>query len=410
MASVLPKSSRLQIVRAMRVPLLDLKKQYAPLREQIRAELDEIADAQGFILGPKVEAFERAICLYTGAPHAVGVSSGTDALLVVLMALGIGPGDAVVTTPYTFFSTAGGIARVGAKPMFVDIDPATFNMSVPALRECLATQRHEKIKAIMPVHLYGLSCAMDEITALAAEHGVPVIEDAAQALGAQYPSAKNGSVQGCGAIGEFGYYSFYPSKNLGAFGDAGMVVCQDAAMAKRMRAVRNHGMETRYFHSMIGGNFRLDAIQAAVLNIKLPHLDTWSAARRANAQFYREEFARTGLQAVLRLPVEPYADAAERGAPNHHIYNQFVIRAPRRDELCKHLAAHGTGYDIYYPVPLHRQECFAYLGHGEGSFPESERAARESLALPIFPELTREQQTYVVETIRAFYTGERAGD
>lgn len=391
----------------MHVPLLDLKKQYAPLRERIRAEIDELADAQSFILGPKVEAFERAICDYTRAPHAVGVSSGTDALLAILMALGIGPGDAVVTTPYTFFSTASGIARVGARPVFVDIDPATFNISTAALRECLATHRGAEIKAIMPVHLFGLSCEMDEIRAIAAGRGVPVIEDAAQALGAQYPSRENG-VQQCGAMGEFGYFSFYPSKNLGAFGDAGMVVCQDDAMARRLRAVRNHGMERRYFHSMIGGNFRLDAIQAAVLNVKLPHLDEWSAARRANAHFYREEFARTGLQAVLRLPVEPYAEAAEKGAPNHHIYNQFVIRAPRRDELCKHLSEHGIGFDIYYPVPLHRQECFADLGYREGDFPESERAARESLALPIFPELTREQQRFVVETIRGFY--EKRGD
>jgi dTDP-4-amino-4,6-dideoxygalactose transaminase len=388
----------------MQVPLLDLTKQYQPLRDQIRAVIDELTDAQQFILGPKVEAFEKAVCEYTGARHALGVSSGTDALLVILMALGIGPGDAVVTTPYTFFATAGCIARVGARPIFVDIDPATYNISVDGLRECLEKNRNAKIKAIMPVHLFGLSCAMDEICALAAEHGnLSVIEDAAQALGAQYPSKQG--VKQCGAIGDFGSYSFFPSKNLGAFGDAGMVICRDDPMARRLRALRNHGMEDRYFHKMIGGNFRIDALQAAVLHIKLPHLDEWSAARRANAHFYREEFAHVGLDRVLTLPVEPYA-AAEEDAPNHHIYNQFVVRVPgqgKRDELCKYLTIHQIGNAIYYPVALHQQECFAYLGYREGDFPEAERAARETLALPIFPELTRDQQRYVVETIRAFH-------
>ncbi len=384
--------------RLMQVPLLDLKLQYAKLRPQIRAEIDEIIESQHFILGPKVEAFERAVCGYVDAGHAIGVSSGSDALLVILMALGIGPGDAVVTTPYTFFATAGGIARVGAKPIFVDIDPATYNISAPALRACLEKNQDEKIKAIMPVHLYGLSSAMDEIVSLAAEFDVPVIEDAAQALGAIYPSAQG--VRHCGAIGEFGYYSFFPSKNLGAFGDAGMVVCRDEKMAVKMRALRNHGMEDRYYHQMIGGNFRIDALQAAVLNLKLPHLDGWSAARRANAKFYREEFARAGLESKLTLPLEPFAGCAN---PNHHIYNQFVIRAARRDELCAHLTEHQIGHAIYYPVPLHLQKCFAYLGYREGDFPEAERAARETTALPIFPELTEDQLRYVVQTIASFY-------
>lgn len=390
----------------MQVPLLDLTRQYQPLRERIRAEIDEITDAQQFILGPKVEAFEKAVCAYTGSPHAIGVSSGTDAILIILMALDIGPGDVVVTTPYTFFATAGCVARLGARPLFVDIDPATYNLSIDALRECLREHRDAgggrgTIKAIMPVHLFGLSCRMDEIAALAAEYGLPVIEDAAQALGAQYPS-RDGGVKHCGAVGEFGSYSFFPSKNLGAFGDAGMTLCRDDAMARKIRALRNHGMEDRYYHKMIGGNFRIDALQAAVLRLKLPHLDEWSAARRANARFYREEFARTGLDGVLTLPAEPFS-ADEGRAPNHHIYNQFVVRAPRRDELCAHLAKNHIGHAIYYPVALHQQECFADLGYKEGDFPESERAARETLALPIFPELTRDQQQHVVETIREFY-------
>jgi dTDP-4-amino-4,6-dideoxygalactose transaminase len=394
----------------MQVPLLDLKLQFQALRSQILPEVEALIEAQTFILGPKVEALETEIARYTGAGHAVGVSSGTDALLVILMALGIGPGDAVITTPYTFFATAGGIARVGATPVFVDIDPATYNISVDELAEYLRTrttrdpggqllsENGQKLRAIMPVHLFGLSCPMDEIGVLGAEFELPIIEDAAQALGAVYPSSN--SRQRCGAIGEFGYYSFFPSKNLGGFGDGGMVVCREEGMAAKLRALRNHGMEERYYHSMIGGNFRLDALQAAVLLLKLPHLETWSAGRRANARFYHDEFSRVGLNNILTLPVEPYAAS---GDANHHIYNQFVIRAPRRDELSAYLQQHQIGNAIYYPVALHRQECFASLGYRDGDFPEAERAAGESLALPIFPELTREQQSYVVATIQQFY-------
>jgi dTDP-4-amino-4,6-dideoxygalactose transaminase len=396
----------------MQVPLLDLKLQYNPLKSQIRAEMDAVADSQVFIGGPKIEAFEKAICEFTGANHAIGVTSGTDALLVALMALDIGPGDAVVTTPYTFFATAGSIARTGATAVFVDIDAATYNISVPALaayfeKQCrraadgsLTSHNGRKIKAIMPVHLYGLCCEMDEILALAANYSLPVIEDAAQALGAEYPS-KNGALH-AGAIGDFGTYSFFPSKNLGAFGDAGMVVCRDEAMAVKIRALRNHGGERRYYHRMIGGNFRLDALQAAVLAIKLPHLDAWSAARRHNADLYRELFVKAGLDSILVLPKERHAAS---GVKNHHIFNQFVIRAPRRDDLCAHLAKNNIGHAIYYPVPLHLQECFAPLGYREGDFPVSEKAARETLALPIFPELTAEQQAFVVETIDTFYKG-----
>lgn len=376
----------------MHVPLLDLRLQYKPIREQIRAEFDALADSQALILGPKVEQLESAIAGYCGANHAIGVSSGTDAELIALMALEIRPGDAVLTTPYTFFATAGCVSRLGARPVFVDIDPVTYNISIPALQQAL--EKTEGVKAIIPVHLFGCCADMEAILALGKKYDVPVLEDAAQALGAQHP------LGGAGAIGDFGWFSFYPTKNLGAFGDAGMVTCRDPEMAAKIKALRNHGMEPRYFHKWIGGNFRLDAIQAAVLNVKLPHLDSWSAARREHATFYREEFTRTGLLEMIALPFEPYAQS---GLPNHHIYNQFVIRAPKRDELREHLQQSQIGAEIYYPLPLHLQECYSDLGYREGDFPEAERAARESLALPIFPELTREQQVFVVETIRGFY-------
>jgi dTDP-4-amino-4,6-dideoxygalactose transaminase len=376
----------------MQVPLLDLKLQYQPLREPIRAAIDRLADAQTLILGAEVEQLEKSVASYCGANHAIGVSSGTDAELVILMALGIGPGDVVITTPYTFFATAGCVSRVGATPVFVDIDPATYNIAPAALEAAL--EKNGNVKAIIPVHLFGCCADMAAIRALGEKFGVPVIEDAAQALGAGHP------LGGAGAIGEFGYFSFYPTKNLGAFGDAGMVTCRDAEMAAKLKAMRNHGMEPRYFHKWIGGNFRIDAIQAAVLNVKLPHLDSWSAARRGHAAFYREEFARLGLDKIVTQPVEPWTKS---GLANHHIYNQFVIRVPRRDELRAHLQKNGVGSEIYYPLALHMQECFAGLGYRAGDFPESEKAARETLALPIFPELTREQLRYVAETIAGFY-------
>ena len=376
----------------MQVPLLDLKLQYAPLKVQILSALEEVADSQALVLGPKTEAFENAVAAYTGSPHAIGVSSGTDAQLVLLMALGIQPDDAIITTPFTFFATAGCISRLGARPVFVDIDPDTFNISIPALEEALASTR--KPKAIMPVHLFGQCADMEAIVALGKKFGVPVLEDAAQALGARHP------LGAAGAIGEAGWYSFYPTKNLGAFGDAGMVVCKDDALAKQIRALRNHGMEPRYYHHSIGGNFRIDAMQSAVLSVKLPHLDTWGAGRRARAAFYRTEFARLGLTDQVKLPVEAYAAS---GVENHHIYNQFIIRVPQRDELRAHLTKAGIGSEIYYPLSLHQQECFRYLGYVEGDFPEAERAAKETMALPIFPELREEQQRYVVEQIAAFF-------
>ena len=374
----------------MQVPLLDLKLQYAPLKKQMLAEIEAVADSQALILGPKTEQFEKAVAEYCGAPHAFGVSSGTDAQLVLLMALGIGPGDKVLTTPYTFFATASCIARVGATPVFVDIDPATYNIDPAKLAEAL--HQHPEAKAIIPVHLYGQCADMAAIVALGKAHGVPVLEDAAQALGAQHPLGH------AGAIGEAGWFSFYPTKNLGAFGDAGMVVCRDATLAAKIKALRNHGMEVRYYHQWIGGNFRIDALQSAVLSVKLPHLDTWSAGRRARADHYRAAFARHDLP--ITLPTEVFAGT---GLANHHIYNQFIIRGPQRDALRTHLTKAHIGTEIYYPLCLHEQECFRYLGQAKGTFPEAERAAAETLALPIFPELTADQQDYVVAQIAEFY-------
>jgi dTDP-4-amino-4,6-dideoxygalactose transaminase len=395
----------------MRVPLLDLSEQYRLLAEPIRREVDEILRSQSFILGPKVEEFERALAEYCGVGHAVGISSGTDAQLAILMALGIGPGDAVLTTAYTFFATAGCIARVGATPLFVDIDPATFNISPAAVAEFLETHCRRNgqdqliddagliVRAIVPVHLFGLCCEMDAINEIAQRQRLTVIEDAAQAIGAEYPG-KNG-VHQAGAMSAAGSFSFYPSKNLGAAGDAGAIVCDDDELAERFRIFRQHGMEPRYFHHVIGGNFRIDALQAAILRVKLPYLSEWSAARRAVADIYRAEFERAGLTNTIMLPAEPYR---ERGLTNHHIYHQYVIRTPRRDELQKHLAQREIGSAIYYPLGLHQQKCFAAFGYKEGDLPETERAARETLALPIYPELTPEMQHSVVAAIGEFFT------
>ena len=398
----------------MRVPLLDLSEQYRALAEPIRAELDEVLASQSFILGPKVTAFEQAICRYCATPNAIGVSSGTDALLAVFMALGIGPGDAVITSAYSFFATGACVARVGAKPVFIDIEPDTYNISAPALEKYLAGScqrgsdgelrdaQGRKVRAIVPVHLYGLCCDMDSIHRISERFQVDVIEDAAQAIGAEYPFG-GGSAK-AGAMGEVGCFSFYPSKNLGAAGDAGMVICRDDALADRIRACRQHGMEPRYFHHFIGGNFRLDEIQAAILAVKLPFLDGWSAARRAVADFYREEFVRLGLTSHITLPVEPYR---ERGLTNHHIYHQYIIRTSQRDALREHLTQKEIGTAIYYPLGLHEQKCFAYLGHRAGDFPATERAARETLALPIYPELSRDAQRYVAEAIADFFASRR---
>ena len=399
------------MLRAMRVPLLDLSEQYRALAAPLRAEVDEILASQRFILGPKVDAFERAMCEYCAAPHAIGVSSGTDALLAILMALGLGPGDAVITSAYTFFATAGCITRVGATPVFVDIDPLTYNISPQAIanyldRHCqraadgrLTNEKGQTVRAIVPVHLFGLCCEMDAILEIARRHQLLVIEDAAQAIGAEYPRADGTSAQ-AGTMGETGYFSFYPSKNLGAAGDAGLIVCREKEFADRLRVCRQHGMEERYFHHFVGGNFRLDEIQAAVLNVKLPFLNGWSAARRAVADRYRAEFSRRSLTKVLHLPAEPFR---ESGLPNHHIYHQYVIRTSQRDALRAHLTQKEIGSAIYYPLGLHRQDCFADLGYKEGDLPETERATRETLALPIYPELSREQQLFVVDAIEEFF-------
>jgi dTDP-4-amino-4,6-dideoxygalactose transaminase len=394
----------------MRVPLLDLKDQYRTLSGPIRAELDEIFASQRFILGPKGEEFEQAICQFLGVPHAIGVSSGTDALLAALMALQIGPGDAILTTAYSFFATAGSIARVGATPIFLDIDAATYNLSAGVLRsyienrcrksgEKLLDRSGQTICAVMPVHLFGLCCEMDEIMQIAREHDLLVIEDAAQALGAEYPSA-NGTIK-AGAIGDVACFSFYPSKNLGAAGDAGLVVCRDEELAKRLRICRHHGMDQQqYQHEFIGGNFRLDEIQAAILKVKLSFLENWAAARREAADFYRAEFTRYGLNKQITFPAEIYRD---RGLTNHHVYHQFVIHTPRRDDLRAHLGRREIETAIYYPLGLHEQKCFAYLGYQHGDFPETERAAGETLALPMYPELSREAQSYVVSSIAEFF-------
>ncbi len=391
----------------MAVPLLDLRLQYAQVKDEVERRLGALLESQQFILGPPVAELEDAVRDYTGCGHAVGASSGTDALLAILMAMDIGRGDAVVTTPYTFFATAGCIHRVGAEPVFVDIDAETYNMDPAKLGECLrkkcrsgpdgrlVTAAGNRVRAVMPVHLFGCVCDMDRIGELAAEFDLPVIEDAAQAIGADYPS-RSGKTQRAGAIGEASYFSFFPSKNLGAFGDAGMATCRDAELAAQIRLMRNHGMGTQYHHEKVGGNFRLDAMQAAILLAKLPHLDGWHAARRRNAELYRGEFTRLGVADRLVLPAEPYAGS---GLKNHHIYHQYVVRVPGRDRVREALAAAGIGCAVYYPVPLHLQECFAPLGHRIGDFPESEKAARESLALPIYPELTAAQIREVAEAV-----------
>jgi len=396
---------------AMRVPLLDLSEQYPALGVSIRGAIDDVLASGRFILGPKVEAFEKAMCVYCNAPHAVGVSSGTDALLAILMALGIGRGDAVITTPYTFFATAGCLARVGARPLFADIDRETYNIRPSAIQECIEkncqpdadgtwkTKRGEKVRAMVPVHLFGLCCEMDALLEIAERYRLVLIEDAAQAIGAEFPFPER--IAKAGTMGEVGLFSFYPSKNLGAAGDAGMVVCRDEELAQKLRTLREHGMEPRYFHHFIGGNFRLDEIQAAILAVKLPYLEKWAAARRAAADFYGAELSRAGLTERITVPPEPYR---ERGLTNHHVYHQYVIRAPMRDALREYLGKREIETAIYYPLGLHEQKCFTYLGYKKGDFPETERAARETLALPIYPEISREAQRYVVDAIAQFYS------
>ncbi len=371
----------------MKVPLLDLQAQYAPLRDELDVAVRRVMDSQQFIMGPDVAALESEIARYTGARHAIACASGSDALLLALMALEVADGDEVITTPYSFFATAAAIARLGARPVFVDIEPATYNIDVSKIEAAVT----ERTRAILPVHLYGQCAEMNALAEVCARHELPVIEDAAQAIGAADEAGQ------AGAVGLMGCFSFYPSKNLGAAGDAGMMTTNDDQLAARLRSLRVHGSCTKYYHELLGVNSRLDSIQAAVLRVKLPHLDRWSDARRANAARYDRLFEDAGLTEEIGLP------CVREGA--RHIFNQYVIRihGGRRDALAEHLKQRGVGTDIYYPVPLHLQACFAYLGHTEGDFPEAERAARETLALPIYPELTAEQQSYVVEMIREFF-------
>lgn len=386
----------------MQVPLLDLKLQYGPLATEIQAAIEKVCASQGFILGPQVKELEAAVGAYSQCRYGIGVSSGTDALLLALMALEIGQGDEVITSPFTFFATAGTIARAGARPVFCDIDPVSFNLSAEAVAAFLAKDCERRggtvinkatggrIKALMPVHLYGQTADMDALMKLARDYQLRVIEDAAQAIGAEDAHQK----RAC-SFGDVGCLSFFPTKNLGAFGDAGMCVTNDAALAERMDILRVHGGKPKYYHSFIGGNFRIDELQAAVLNVKLKHLDTWTAGRQRNAAFYDAAFVQAKLADAVKTP---------RAAPGvRHIYNQYIIRARDRDQLRSSMAAAGVGSEIYYPIPLHLQKCFEYLGHRKGDFPLSERAAEETLALPIFPELAEAQLKYVVDTISAFY-------
>jgi len=374
----------------MNVPFLDLKAQYHTIKKEIDRAVAEVIAEQYFILGPKVAALETAIAEYSCTRHGIGVASGSDALTLVLLAMDIGPGADVITTPFTFFATAGSISETRATPRFVDIDPETYNID-PAQIEKAITPR---TKAIMPVHLFGQCADMDPIIETARRKNLFVIEDAAQAIGADY--VRGGVAKRAGGIGDIGCFSFYPSKNLGAFGDGGMVVSNNDQLAERVRLLRVHGATAKYYHRYIGVNSRLDALQAAVLLVKLRHLDEWSDMRRLNAERYDRLFAaanREGLNIVT--PRVQYT--------NRHIYNQYVIRAPQRDGLRGFLSKHGVGTDIYYPLPLHLQECYRTLGYHKGDFPESERAAEETLALPIFPELGEDQQEYVVEKIKEFY-------
>jgi dTDP-4-amino-4,6-dideoxygalactose transaminase len=375
----------------MKVPLLDLTAQYATIRWEIRTAIDRVCESQNFILGPEVSACEHEIASFCGARFAIGVSSGTDALLAALMALGVGPGDEVITTPFSFFATAGVIARVGARPVFADIEAESFNLDPPEIRSKIS----ERTKAILPVHLFGRCADMDAITEVAEQHGLTVIEDAAQAIGARDHQGRS-----AGTIGDIGCFSFFPSKNLGAFGDAGMAVTHKGKLAEGLRILRVHGGKPKYYHKQIGGNFRLDALQAAVLRVKLKYLPLWSEARRQNARRYRELFSHAGLLRHVSVPQDVTG----------HIYNQFVIRCADRNGLQTFLRERDIESEIYYPVPLHLQECFTGLGYRDGQFPRAEAAAKEVLALPIYPELTDQQQCYVVDKICEFYWQQSATD
>ena len=376
----------------MKVSLLNLKLQYQTIREEILREIEKICDNQTFILGENVARLEQEIAQYSNAQYAIGVASGTDAILLPLMATGIGQGDRVITTPYTFFATAGSIARLNAIPVFVDIEPDTYNIDPNKLEHVIKKQsaaQRSRLKAVIPVHLYGQCAEMEPILKLSKKYRLAVVEDAAQTIGAEYKGKRAGS------LGDFGCFSFYPSKNLGGFGDGGMVITNNEKLAEQVRILRVHGSKPKYYHKFVGINSRLDEIQAAVLRIKLKHLKTWENNRIEGAKRYNKLFQGAGLLDVVSLPtVRPY---------NRHVYNQYIIRVKKRDNLREHLAKEGIGTEIYYPVPLHLQQCFKYLGYKKRDFPVSEKAAKETLALPIYPELTPAEQEYVVKKISEFY-------
>lgn len=379
----------------MAVPLLDLKPQFASLRDEILDAVRRVCDSQAFILGPQVEAFERDVAAFTGSRHAIGCASGTDALILSLAGLGVRGGDEVVTTPFSFFASASCAALLGARPVFVDIDPDTFNLDPERLDGAIGP----KTKAIVAVHLFGQCADMDRILEIAEGRGIPVVEDAAQALSAQYRSKRRGGLRHAGSLGTTGTYSFFPSKNLGGFGDGGMIVTDDDGLAEKLRKLRVHGEVTRYHHTRIGWNSRLDALQAAVLGVKLPHLADWSRARARNADRYDALFDASGLvdSGAVRLPA--------RDPKCVHIFNQYTLRVRDRDELGAHLKNREIGWAIYYPVPLHLQECFASLGQGVGACPVAEQAGREVISIPVYPELTEEQQRSVVDAVVEFYRG-----
>ena len=411
----------------MKVPLLDLKAQYQTSRDEIKEAVDEVLESQHFILGPKVEALEEAGAPYCGCQCAVGVSSGTDGLLIALMAAGIGSGHGVITTPLTFFATGGSIVRAGSRPFFVDIDPVTYNVDPMAIKAFVEAEcRFESgtarlvhgetgvsIRAIMPVHLYGQCADMDGILEIANEYGLVVVEDGAQAIGAEYPSIHNEMPMRAGSMGHFGCFSFFPSKNLGGFGDGGMVTTNDTETADRLKILRVHGSKPKYYHHLVGGNFRLDALQAAVLLVKLKYLDSWTAKRRKNAAYYNALFQQSSLaekgfivppRAVWESDFEINPQSAIRNPQLvGHIYNQYVIRAKDRDELRACLTEANIGTEVYYPLALHQQQCFVELGYKAGDFPESEKAAAETVALPVYPELDQSQMDHVVEKINSFY-------
>ena len=376
------------------VPLLDLKAQYATIKGEIQEALDRVIESQHFINGPEVEALENEVAAYSQCAYGIGVSSGTDVLLVALMALCLEDGDEVITTPYTFVATMTAPIRLGAKPVLVDIDPQTFDLDPNRVEDAVTS----RTRALLPVHLFGQMAEMDPLLRISQKHGFPIIEDAAQAIGSEYHTRRAGS------LGSLGCFSFFPSKNLGGFGDGGMLTANDPDLAQQVKLLRNHGQSPKYHCKVVSGNFRLDELQAAVLRVKLRHLDDWTGARQRNAQTYRRLFTEAELIVESSEQLDGWGVVLPPEAPDRrHIYNQFVIRSGRRDELKAHLTQHGIGNEIYYPVPMHLQESFAFLGYHAGDFPNSEKAASQSLALPIYPELTEAMQTQVVETILDFY-------